>query len=143
MLTYSEPTRQFHLSEKLKPKTAILGSVLVLGVLFYSQSIKPPKTVELSTNNQSPEYTKWVERLADSYTQIAEESVKKPGDFCFKLTITDCLEQLRPDQPRKLKSFPPATAIRSDLTLLGYQVRMDAIDFAKERLKDTQQPSSL
>jgi hypothetical protein len=130
------------LSDKLKPKTVILTTSLVLGILFYSQSTKPPKTVELSVDNQSLSYTKRVERLADNYLYIAEEKTVTPGNICYRLTIFDCLEQFKPERPRQLMSLPPSKAINSDLRQLGYQARIDAIMFAQERAKDLKSNSS-
>jgi hypothetical protein len=136
LATTERPSYQLPKIEgNLKPKTIILGCSLVLGLLFYSQSIKQPKVVELSTNKQSQNYTEFVESLADNYLLIAEEKISTPGNSCFRLPIYDCLEQLKPDKPKQLQSLAPEKAINSDLRQLGYQVRIDAINFAQERIK--------
>lgn len=135
--TPERPTYQLpRIEGKLKPKTIILGASLVLGLLFYSQSTKPAKIVELSANKQSTSYTKWVESLADSYQLLAEQKISTPGNSCFRLTIHDCLERLKPDKPGQFQILEPDKAIHSDLRQLGYQVRIDAIEFAQERIKE-------
>lgn len=123
------------LEGRIKTKTIILGTSLVLGLLFYSQSTKPAKIVEISTNTQSPSYTKWIEKLADNYQLFAQQQIKTPGNSCFKSTVTDCLEQLKPDKPRRFESLEPAKAISSNMRQLGYQARLDAINLAQEKLK--------
>ena len=139
LVTTTEKPSSFQIPKlegKVKTKTIILGSSLVLGLLFYSQSIKPVKVVELSTNTQSSDYTKWVESLAKHYQLLAEQQIKTPGNSCYKTTIKDCLEQLKPDKPKQFESLEPAKAINSDLKQLGYQVRLDAINFAQEKIKE-------
>ena len=139
MLVTTEKPSSFQIPKlegKVKTKTIILGSSLVLGLLFYSLSIKPAKVVELSTNTQSSDYTKWVESLAKHYQLLAEQQIKTPGNSCYKTTIKDCLEQLKPDKPKQFESLEPAKAINSDLKQLGYQVRLDAINFAQEKIKE-------
>lgn len=139
MLVTTEKPSSFQIPKlegKVKTKTIILGSSLVLGLLFYSQSIKPVKVVELSTNTQSSDYTKWVESLAKHYQLLAEQQIKTPGNSCYKTTIKDCLEQLKPDKPKQFESLEPAKAINSDLKQLGYQVRLDAINFAQEKIEE-------
>ena len=139
LVTTTEKPSSFQIPKlegKVKTKTIILGSSLVLGLLFYSQSIKPVKVVELSTNTQSSDYTKWVESLAKHYQLLAEQQIKTPGNSCYKTTIKDCLEQLKPDKPKQFESLEPAKAINSDLKQLGYQVRLDAINFAQEKIEE-------
>jgi hypothetical protein len=159
LVTTTEKPSSFQIPKlegKVKTKTIILGSSLVLGLLFYSQSIKPAKVVgintpligswietikpvevvELSTNTQSSDYTKWVESLAKHYQLLAEQQIKTPGNSCYKTTIKDCLEQLKPDKPKQFESLEPAKAINSDLKQLGYQVRLDAINFAQEKIEE-------
>lgn len=137
LVTTEKPSYQIPKFEgKVKTKTIILGSSLVLGLLFYSQSIKPAKVVELSTNTQSSDYTKWVESLAKHYQLLAKQQIKTPGNSCYKATIKDCLEQLKPDKPKQFEYLEPAKAINSDLKQLGYQVRLDAINFAQEKIKE-------
>lgn len=137
LVTTEKPSYQIpKLEGKVKTKTIILGSSLVLGLLFYSQSIKPAKVVELSANTQSPSYTKWVESLAENYTISAEKNIRTPGNRCYKTTIKDCLEQLKPDKPKQFENLDPKKAINSDLKQLGYQVRLDAINFAQEKIKE-------
>lgn len=145
MLTYTEPVGHQlpKIDAKIKPKTIILGASLVLGLLFYSQSIKQPKLVELSTEKQSPSYTKWVESLADSYQLKAEGLVVTPGNSCFRRLVNDCLEQLKPEKPKQFDSLDPDATIRSDLRQLGYQVRMDAIKYAQEKAKDLKSNSRI
>lgn len=127
---------------KLKPKTIILLTSFVLGLLFYSQSMKPSKVAESSTTNKhSPSYTKWVESLADNYLLLAEQRVGTPGNSCFNLTVHDCLEQLKPEKPKQLKTLEPRKAINRDLKQLGYQARIDAIEYAQERTKDLKSTS--
>lgn len=137
LVTTEKPSYQIpKLEGKVKTKTIILGSSLVLGLLFYSQSIKPAKVVELSTNTQSPSYTKWVESLAENYQLLAEKNIRTPGNSCYKTTIKDCLEQLKPDKPKQFENLDPKKAINSDLRQLGYQARLDAINFAQAQIKD-------
>jgi hypothetical protein len=139
LVTTTEKPSSFQIPKlegKVKTKTIILGSSLVLGLLFYSQSIKPVKVVELSTNTQSSDYKKRVESLAKHYQLLAEQQIKTPGNSCYKTTIKDCLEQLKPDKPKQFESLEPAKAINSDLKQLGYQVRLDAINFAQEKIKE-------
>jgi hypothetical protein len=139
LVTTTEKPSSFQIPKlegKVKTKTIILGSSLVLGLLFYSQSIKPVKVVELSTNTQSSDYTKGVESLAENYQLLAEKNIKTPGNSCYKITIKDCLEQLKPDKPKQFESLEPAKAINSDLKQLGYQVRLDAINFAQEKIEE-------
>lgn len=124
------------LAGRVKTKTIILGSSLVLGLLFYSQSIKPAKVVRLSTNTESPSYTKWVESLAENYQLLAEKNIRTPGNSCYRTTIKDCLEQLKPDKPKQFENLDPKKAINSDLRQLGYQARLDAINFAQAQIKD-------
>ena len=139
MLVTTEKPSSFQIPKlegKVKTKTIILGSSLVLGLLFYSLSIKPAKVVELSTNTQSSDYTKWVESLAKHYQLLAEQQIKTPGNSCYSTTIKDCLEQLKPDKPKQFENLDPKKAINSDLRQLGYQARLDAINFAQAQIKD-------
>lgn len=137
MLATLEHTHQLpKVDARIKPKTIILGTSLVLGLLFYSQSIKPAKVVELSTNKQSQNYLNYVESLADSYLQMAEHRTNTPGNSCFNRTVYDCLEQLKPEKPKQFRTLEPTKAINSDLRQLGYQVRVDAIEFAQEKSKE-------
>ena len=144
MITYTEPDHKLPTKiESGKLKTIILGGSLVLGLLFYSQSIKQPKLVELSTNTQSSNYTEFVESLADNYLLIAEQNITTPGNVCFKLTVRDCLEHLKPERPKQFKTLEPAKAINSELRQLGYQVRVDAIEFAQEKSQEVKGNSSI
>lgn len=139
LVTTTEKPSSFQIPKlegKVKTKTIILGSSLVLGLLFYSQSIKPAKVVQLSTNTKSPSYTKWVESLAENYQLLAEQQTKTPGNSCYRTTIKDCLEQLKPDKPKQFENLDPKKAINSDLRQLGYQARLDAINFAQAQIKD-------
>lgn len=135
MLTTTEnPSYQLLKEGKIKPKTIVFATTLVVSLLFYSQSLKPATVVELSTNKQSKDYTKWVESLATNYLLLAEQLTQTPGNSCFKETIDSCLEQLKPQKPKQSKS-EPKKAINSDLRQLGYQVRLEAISFAQEKNK--------
>ncbi|MFM6065353.1 MAG: hypothetical protein ACKPBB_00835 [Sphaerospermopsis kisseleviana] len=146
MITYTEPDHKLPTkieSGSGKLKTIILGGSLVLGLLFYSQSIKQPKVVELSTNAQSLNYRESVESLADNYLLIAGQNITTPGNVCFKLTVNDCLEHLKPERPKQFKTLEPEKAINSELRQLGYQIRIDAIGFAQTQSQEVNSNSSI
>ncbi|MFM6004200.1 MAG: hypothetical protein ACKPA7_11690 [Sphaerospermopsis kisseleviana] len=146
MITYTEPDHKLPTkieSRSGKLKTIILGGSLVLGLLFYSQSIKQPKVVELSTNTQSLNYRESVKSLADNYLLIAGQNITTPGNVCFKLTVNDCLEHLKPERPKQFKTLEPEKAINSELRQLGYQIRIDAIGFAQTQSQEVNSNSSI
>lgn len=132
LVTTEKPSYQLpRVDGNLKPKTLLLGCCLVSSLILYSLSTKQPKLVELSSNNSSPNYTKRVESLANNYLVLAKSLVDKPGNSCFNLTVSDCLEQLKPEYPKNLKLTLSTNVINTELRLLGYQARMDAINLAQ------------
>lgn len=122
---------------KLKPKVFWLGSAMVASLLLYSKTTQQPKLVQLETSNQPAQYTAVVDRLADNYLVVAQQLTSTPGNNCYKRSLNDCLTLMKPEEVRSFESLPPQQAINSELKFLVFQVRVEALELAKERVSSS------
>ena len=122
---------------KIKPKVFWLGSALVASLLLYSKTTQQPKLVQLETSNQPAQYTTVVDKLADNYLAVAQQLTSTPGNNCYRRSLNDCLTMMRPNEVRSFESLPPQQAINSELKLLVYQARIEALELARERSNHT------
>lgn len=130
-LTESKPTYQLPKANNKSLKPIGLSLLFASSLLFYGVSVQPKK-VQIDSQ-QSVKYQTQVDILADQYLELAKQKIKQPGNECFRLSVADCLENLKPERPKYLQNQQPNQQIKTELIWLMYQARIDAIEVAKQR----------
>ena len=114
---------------KLNGRIITFGFLMCGTLALYAQSTQP-KLINLSDNHPA-NYKKTLEELSDKYLQLAQVSINTPGTKCYKQSINDCFEYLKPESPQELEGSTIEDSIKFKLRRHIYETRMDAIKIAK------------